>query len=393
MQDRHEVLVKDFLLLVGHNQESAVGLIQFLLGKRVSQLLEAIEQPVTAGAGGEDYAAFRHADVFGPHDLIGLTLLEEAIDMYARAVGERIGADDCLVGWNLGAEHVGDQAAGSVQLARLDAGMHAEVIGARAQRHDDLFQRGVACPLSESVDGALHLARAVEHAMERVGHGHAQVVVAVHADHGAFDSGDVLADAANQRAVLFRHGIAGGVGNIDHGGAGGDDGGDHLEQVGRIGAPGIFRIELDLIDELPRQFHGIDGHLQNLAFLFGQCFAVAFILELAIDVYVRGADSGVYAGTLALGQSFAAGLDVGGDGTRERADGGPLDLAANQLHGLEILGRGVRIARFDHVHVQLCQLPGEDEFLAAPQAGSGGLFSVSQGGVEYRDFFRHDVAH
>src|SRR6476620_983336 len=133
MQDRHEILVKDFLLLVGHKQESAVGLIQFLIGERVSQLLEPVEQPVTARAGSEDYAALRHADVFGPHDLIGLALLEEAVDMYARAVGERIGSEDCFVGWNLCSEHVGDEAAGSVQLASLYAGVHAEVIVARAQ--------------------------------------------------------------------------------------------------------------------------------------------------------------------------------------------------------------------------------------------------------------------
>jgi hypothetical protein len=69
-----------------------------------------------------------------------------------------------LVGWNLDAEQVGHQAAGSIQLAGIDAGMHAKVVGARAQRHHNLFQRGVAGPFAQSVDGALHLPRAVEHA-------------------------------------------------------------------------------------------------------------------------------------------------------------------------------------------------------------------------------------
>src|ERR1019366_3101921 len=165
---------------------------------------------------------------------------------------------------------------------------------------------------------------------------HAQVVVAVHADHGTLDPGHVLAEATNQSAVLFRHGIAGGVGNIDHGGSRGDDSLDHFKQVVRIGAPGVFRVELDVIGELPRQPNGIHRHGEDLALLFGQRFAVPVILELAADVNVRGADPGVDAGPLALRQGFAAGLDVGGHGAGEGADCGTLDLPANQLHGLEI---------------------------------------------------------
>ena len=131
-----------------------------------------------------------------------------------------------------------------------------------------------------------------------------------------------------RRAVLFGHGVAGGVGNVDHGGAGVDDGLDHFEQVGGVGAAGVFGVELHLVDELARELDGIDRHLQNLALLFGERLAVALIAELAIDVNVGGADSGVDAGPRALGQGFAAGFDVGGDGARKRADGGPLDLAA-----------------------------------------------------------------
>src|ERR1039458_1775773 len=142
----------------------------------------------------------------------------------------------------------------------------------------------------------------------------------VHADDGALDARHILLEAANQRAVLFRHRIAGGVGDIDHGGSGGDDGSDHFKQVVRVGAPGVFGVELDVIGELARQFDGIDGHGEDRAFFFRQCFAVPFILELAADVNIRGADSGVDAGPPALRQGFTAGLDVGGHGAGEGAD-------------------------------------------------------------------------
>ena len=217
--------------------------------------------------------------------------------------------------------------------------------------------------------------------------------MAVHADDGAVDSRNVVADAADQGAILFGHRVAGGVGNVHHGRSGSDDGSDHFEEVGGVGASGVFGVELHLVDELASERDGVDRHLQDLALLFGERLAVAFIAELAIDVNVRCADSGVYAGPLALGQGFAAGFDVGRHGAGERADGGPLNLAANQLDGLEVFGRRVGIARLDDVHVQQRQLSGDGELLAAPQARSGGLFSVSQGSVEYGDFFRHGVVH
>ena len=48
--------------------------------------------------------------------------------------------------------------------------------------HHDLFQRGVAGPLAEAVDGHLDLARPGGDGRQRVGDGEAQVVVAVDAD-------------------------------------------------------------------------------------------------------------------------------------------------------------------------------------------------------------------
>ena len=58
----------------------------------------------------------------------------------------------------------------------------AEVIAPGADRHHDLFERGVAGALAQTVDRALDLARAVGDAGERVRDREAEVVVAVRGD-------------------------------------------------------------------------------------------------------------------------------------------------------------------------------------------------------------------
>jgi hypothetical protein len=74
------------------------------------------------------------------------------------------------------------QARGRVQLLRVDAGVQAVALVARAQRHHQLFHRGIAGALADAVDRALDLAGAAFDRRQRVGHGEAQVVVAVRAE-------------------------------------------------------------------------------------------------------------------------------------------------------------------------------------------------------------------
>ena len=108
--------------------------------------------------------------------------------MDSRAVRKRIRADHRLIRRHRNAQQVGDQAAGAIQLARVDVGVHAEVIGAGAQRHHDFFERRVPGPFADAVDGAFHLPGAVQHAGQRIGHGHAEIVMAVHADGRPLDA-------------------------------------------------------------------------------------------------------------------------------------------------------------------------------------------------------------
>ena len=84
---------------------------------------------------------------------------------------------------------------------RVDAGPGGVIIAARAQRHDDFFQRAVARPLAQSVDRAFDLARPGLDGRQAVGHRHAQVVVAMDADDRPVD----VRHAVSQRADDFAH--------------------------------------------------------------------------------------------------------------------------------------------------------------------------------------------
>ena len=61
------------------------------------------------------------------------------------------------------------------------------VVVPRAEGHHHFFERAVAGPLAEAVDRALDLPGAVLDGRQAVGHGEAEVVVAVDADDRAVD--------------------------------------------------------------------------------------------------------------------------------------------------------------------------------------------------------------
>ncbi len=89
-----------------------------------------------------------------------LRLLEHAVLVDARLVRERVLADDGLVPLHLVAGNERELPAGRAEQPRVDAGREAVKVLAGAERHHHLFEGGVAGPLADAVDGALHLPRA-----------------------------------------------------------------------------------------------------------------------------------------------------------------------------------------------------------------------------------------
>ncbi len=266
-----------------------------------------------------------------------------------------------------------------------------EIVSARADGHDDFFERRVAGALADAVDGGFHLACAILNACECVGDGESKIVVGMDTDRRAANVRDFGPDAVDERAVLFGDSVAGGVGNINHRGAGVDDGFEHFVEERGIGAAGVLGVELDVVDEGLRELDRVDGHFQDGRALFGEGAAVALVAKLAHHVNVGCTDAGVNARALRFREGFATSGDVVGDGARETADGRPVDLLRDLADGLEVVGRGCGIAGFDHVDLEQGELAGDGEFLFAAEARSGRLFTVSEGGVENRNFVGRHV--
>src|SRR3546814_13984591 len=83
--------------LVRHLLEGGEGPIQRLALQREAQALCPRHERVSARMLAEHDAVGREPDILGLHDLVGLAVLEDAVLVNARFMGEGIGADDRLV--------------------------------------------------------------------------------------------------------------------------------------------------------------------------------------------------------------------------------------------------------------------------------------------------------
>jgi len=122
-----------------------------------------------------------------------------------------------------------------------------EVVATRAHRHHHLFQRAVAGPLAQAVDGAFDLTRAADHHPgQRIGHRHAQVVVAMHAPDRLVAVGHALAQHADELAEQLGHRVADGVGDVDRRRTLGNGAFEHAAQEVGFGAVAVLGRELDV---------------------------------------------------------------------------------------------------------------------------------------------------
>ncbi len=199
--------------------------------------------------------------------------------------------DDRLVRLHGVAGQARDEAAGARDLACLDAGGQADRRLARAQQHHDLLERRVARALADAVDRALDLAGAGAEAGERVRDGEPEVVVAVDREHDVVQARYELVEARQEARVLVRHRVADRVRDVDRGRALRDRGDQHLGGELDVGAGGVHRRELDVVDERL----GVRDRGAGLAEHVG-----AGRLQLVLDVDVRRRDEGVDARALAL---------------------------------------------------------------------------------------------
>ena len=120
----------------------------------IAELGEPELKGMPPGPGGEDDPALSHPHLVGLHDLVVQLVLEHSVLVNAGGVSEGVAPDHRLVGLDRDAGVSRDQRAHLGEARRLDAGAQAEGLLPRAQDHDDFFERGIAGPLADAVDGA-----------------------------------------------------------------------------------------------------------------------------------------------------------------------------------------------------------------------------------------------
>jgi hypothetical protein len=161
---RLQVLVENLALAVGQVLEARKRGIQCLFAvHHDAQLGQARAEGIAAGQFAQGQLVGAPAHILGTHDFVGLTVLEHAILVDAGLVRKRIGAHDGLVGLHRVTGDAGHQLGSRHDLGGVDARVAGKNIAPRLHRHYHLLQAGIAGTLAQAVNGALHLARTVQH--------------------------------------------------------------------------------------------------------------------------------------------------------------------------------------------------------------------------------------
>ena len=253
-----------------------------------------------------------------------------------------------------------------------------------AQRHHHLFERGVACAFADAVDCHLGLPRTVEDAAQGVGRSHAQVVVAVGRDDRLVDVGYVVDQVFDLRAVFVGQAVARGVGNVDHRSPGRNGGLDHAGEVLRIGAPGVFGVELHVLDIAFGVFHGFDGLFED--FLGRRA-------QFVVNVLGRNAYTRVDALVPGQSQGIGGHVDVFFHGAGQRTNRRGRNGLRNLEYGVEVSGAGNREPRFDDVHAEAFQQLGDFDLLGGVQLAARHLLAITERGVENKQFLAHNMTN
>ena len=365
---QHEyIVVVDVFLAVGQFEEGVVGLVECLFFQLDAQQVEPVFQGCPSAAGRQYNRSLVDAYLFGVDNLVAFAVFQYTVLMNARGVGKGVAPHDGLVGLYGHVHEVGDEPARAVNLLGIDVGLDLQVVVAFAN-HGYLFERGVPGPFANTVDGYFGLTGAVLYTRHRVGRGHAQVVVAVGGDNHPVYSGHVLFEVANLAAELVGQAIAGGVGYVDNGSPGLDDGLDHAGQVFVVGAACIFGIELNVLDILFGIFDRGDSALDNL---------LAGGVELVFDVVVRSAYAGVYTFVPGILQGFGRYLYIVFDRSGKGTNGGPCHRFGDGNDRFEIAGTGYRKSCFYDVDAKGFECFGYLYFFNGVELTAGDLLAVS----------------
>src|SRR5947207_4623432 len=184
-EQRVEVAVVDLLLLVREPLQLLEYLVDLLRLELVAEIVQPRVQRMAAAVLAEHEVAALEADVLGPHHLVRLLVVDHPVLVDAGFVGEGVLPDHRLVARDVESRRSRHHPARRAELLRTDARAQAEEVVARAQRHHHFLERTVPGALADPVDGTLHLPRPRLERRQAVGYRHAEIVMAVDAEHHA----------------------------------------------------------------------------------------------------------------------------------------------------------------------------------------------------------------
>ena len=324
--------------LVGEVLEPAERLVERVLTEIVAQRPQLFAERVAAGVLAHHQVRAALPDILGPHDLVGLGVLQHAVLMDAGLVGEGVLADDGFVELHRKAGDRRDVAAGAGDVLGADLGAVGQPVTAHLQRHHHLFQRRVAGPLADAVDRDLDLTRAGLDAGQAVGDGEAQVVVAVGGEDHRVRPRHIVDQVAIDGGVFIGVGVADGVGDVDRLRSGADRRLDAATQHVPLGAGGVLGRPFDVAAQIARAGYRLVDRLDHVFRRHAQD---------VVAVLRAGRDEGVDAAALGGLERLGAALDVGDTGAGQAADdalGDDLgDLRTASKSPLEAIGKPASI--------------------------------------------------
>ena len=270
-------------------------------------------------------------------------------------MGKGIGPHHGLVGLHRKTRGLAHHAAGGQDVSGIDGAIQAKVVAPGFDGHHHLFQRAIARPLAQTVDGALDLARTTNFDPgQGVGHRHAQIIVAVHRPNSFVTVGDAFAQIADELSIQLRNGVTHGVGHIDGGGAFLNHRLDDPAQKVRIAAVSVFGAEFDVVKQIAGKAHRLTGLLKHL---------VGGHAQLFLHVQWRGGDKRVDAPPFGAFERLGRARNIAVVGTGQRTHRGIFDGIGNGMNGVKVAIGAGRKTGLDHVHLESLQLAGDAQLL------------------------------
>src|SRR3990167_5329765 len=136
-------------------------------------------------------------------------LFQYPILMDTGTVGKCISTNYRLIGLNHYSRNMYNQPARLDNLLSMDTGnITPEQIMPGLQCHNELFNRGIACPLSYAVYSALYLPGSIYDGCQVIGCRQSKVIMAVHANLCLFYIGYLITNISYQPSKFFRDSVA-----------------------------------------------------------------------------------------------------------------------------------------------------------------------------------------